>query len=200
MRSRNLLNLLFILLAPAFVAGCGVVLPEPPKQLATAPKADYFLMEPTRLEEGHIFMRRSAELASGAGGSTMDSETLRNQDLLLMDAPPRENRLSALPPHKWQDIKQARVNIHVENKPFQDLIEDVVDRVEPRVGPWRVQWKLTRENRDLLNERFSLNTETTFDRFISSVAAFVLNHRGLELNFELFERERVLVISDVFPT
>ena len=122
----------------------------------------------------------------------------RRQKAPLGKPPARENRLSALPPHKWQEIRDARVNVHVQNSPFKKMIEDIIERIEPRVGPWEVQWKLTRENRDLLKERFSLNTETTFNKFINNVASYILNLRGIELNFELFETKRVLIVSDVF--
>ena len=196
-----------LLIAAGLLSGCAVggygLGQSEPERLTGPDKAqtaDYFLMEPTRLEKGHIFMRRSAEVGPAKPGNKLDGETLRNQDLLLMGEGGGDNQMRALPPHKWQNIRKVRVQVHVQNKPFQRVIEDVLDRVEPRTGPWRLQWKITRENRDLLDERFSLNTETTFDRFVSSVAAFIQNYRGVELNFELFEKERVLVISDVFPT
>ena len=199
-----------VLLAATGVSGCVTGVGANggnPEQLAAGQTADYFMMEPARLEKGHIFMRRTPEQAQKEEQTTrqtarqnnLDPETIRNQELLLMEEGGIRTLAASLPPHMWQDLKKAKVRVHVENKPFQALIEDVVDELEPRVGPWRIQWKITRENRDVLDERFSLNTETTFDRFISSVAAFMLNYRGLELNFEQFEKERVLVISDVFP-
>ena len=207
--------------------------------------ADYFSMEPARLEKGHIFLRRTASDETKASpeekpkekpktkpkakedNSTKKSETKnpeagkqpnvekagqregqregqkekmthRQQDLLLREPLQRKNRLDALPPHKWQDIRDARINVHVQNSPFKKMVEDIIERIEPRVGPWEVQWKLTRENRDLLKQHFSLNTETTFNKFINSVASYILNLRGIELNFELFEKKRVLIISDVF--
>ena len=218
--------------AASLLVGCVSNADQPPPILLSQAKtANYFMMEPTRLEKGHIFMRRTAEALEEkeevlarepnedlptkelaqeeqspeksepqdeTKSATADAETVRMQQDLLMDVMPAENFLKPLPPHKWQNIREAQVRVHAENRPFQGLIEDVVDELEPRVGPWRVQWKLTRENRDLLTERFSLNTETTFEQFISSVASFILNYRGLELNFSLFEKDRVLVISDVF--
>ena len=198
-----------VIFAATGLSGCVTGGGSEPDQLTQGQTADYFLMEPTRLEKGHIFMRRTpaagSQMAQESGqrdaqqSPGVDVETRRTQELLLMTEEGAGNQ-PMLPPHQWQDIKDAKVFVHTQNKPFQALIEDVVNELQPRVGPWRVQWKITRENRDVLNERFSLNTETTFSRFVSSVAMFMLNYRGLELNFELFEKERVLVISDVFPT
>ena len=107
-----------------------------------------------------------------------------------------EQQIAFLPPHEWIGLKDARLSVHVENKPFEEVIEDALREVLPYTGPWRLQWKISRDNQDVLNERFSLNTETTFGKFITQVAGFMLNHRGLELVFEQFDKDRIIIISD----
>ena len=186
-------------------------------QQAQQQAADYFAMVPTHLEKGHIFMRRTedwdrerkaiaekaaqekrlAELQSGAIREYIqpDGSIVRKQGIVGHQY---EQQIDFLPPHEWIDLSKARLNVHVENKPFEDVVQDALREVMPYTGPWRLQWKISRENQDLLNERFSLNAETTFDKFIAHVSGFIMNHRGIDLVFEKFEKDRILVVSDQY--
>jgi hypothetical protein len=69
-------------------------------------------------------------------------------------------------------------------------------KAEPFVGPWQVKWKLGHENMDVLNERFSLDAETTFISFADYISDFLRKYRGFSVDFKIFEEERVLVITD----
>lgn len=177
-------------------------------------KADHFTMAPARLEKGHIFMRRTEDWAKVRRDIAVEMEQkerraalqgnireyiqpngtiVRKQGVVGHEY---EQQVDFLPPHEWIELKQARLAVHVENKPFEDVIEDALREVLPYTGPWRLQWKISRDNQDVLNERFSLNAETTFGKFITQVAGFMMNHRGIELVFEQFDKDRIIIISD----
>jgi len=194
-------------------APTGIAVIEKPATSADA-AADHFAMAPARLEKGHIFMRRTEDwakvrrdIASEAAQKERqaalkgnireyiqpDGTIVRKQGTIGHEY---EQQIAFLPPHEWIGLKDARLSVHVENKPFEEVIEDALREVLPYTGPWRLQWKISRDNQDVLSERFSLNTETTFGKFITQVAGFMLNHRGLELVFEQFDKDRIIIISD----
>ncbi len=199
---------IFVSLLTVSLAGCSIN--QQHKQQRVVP--NHFAMKPARLETGHIFMRRTGGWA--ALTQQMKEQKERREELALNNTKEYikpdgtivrkrgivgseyNKAIEFLPPHEWIDIRTARVAAHVENKPFKELIEDVMRDLMPYTGPWKLQWKVSYENLNLLDERFSLNTETTFSKFIADMSAFILNYSGLELTFEMFEKERVLIISD----
>lgn len=144
-----------------------------------------FLMRPV-LQPARIFMRRVEDPAAvaerEAGKGLFGAQTARVK--------------TALPPHEWIDLADYKVSIHAENQPMQLMVENIIKEAEPFTGPWKVEWKLNSENVDILDERFSLNTETTFAEFSAYLSDFVLNYRGFALKFSLFKHDRVLVISE----
>lgn len=186
--------------------------------------ADHFSMAPARLEKGHIFMRRTEDweqarrqMAEEAEQRAKEAEEEKRQAALRrgeireyiqpdgsivrkegIAGYEYEQQIDFLPPTEWIELSDARVAIHVENKPFEDVIQDALRDVLPYTGPWRLQWKISRENQDILAERFSLNAETSFSKFIANVTNFMVNHRGIELVFEQFDKDRILVVSDQY--
>ena len=67
---------------------------------------------------------------------------------------------------------------------------------EPYVGDWDVKWKLKPEHMDVLDERFSLDVETDFDAFTSYLSNYMKSYRGFGLTFNIFRKERILVVTD----
>ena len=39
---------------------------------------------------------------------------------------------------------------------------------------------------DILQEKFSLDAETTFEEFVNYLASYMVNERGVKLSFSLF--------------
>ena len=96
----------------------------------------------------------------------------------------------------WINIRDYHLVVHVDNKTLDEILRGSLKRAEPFVGPWQLKWKIASKNKDLMDERFSLDAETTFEEFANYLAQYIFNTRGVMLNFKMFDAERVLVISD----
>jgi hypothetical protein len=96
----------------------------------------------------------------------------------------------------WMDIRQYKVVVHEDDQTLENLLGRVLKHAEPFTGPWQVRWKVSESNRDILTEKFSLDAETSFEEFVSYLAQYVVNDRGVKLTFSLFDNERIMVISD----
>lgn len=96
----------------------------------------------------------------------------------------------------WMDIRQYKVVVHQDNQSLEDLIATILKHAEPFTGPWQVRWKISDQNRDLMAEKFSLDAEAPFEEFVSYLAQYIVNDRGVKLSVSLFDNERIIVISD----
>lgn len=157
-----------------------------PKEAHYLPTHPDFDMRPTVLQKGTIFMRptRAVTLASGqpTQGTTAGSSV------------PRVAAITD--PTQWVDIKNVRVIMHADNRNLDQLMTDLLAQVRPYSGPWQLQWRLKKDNLDLLDDPFSLNTETTFGELVNYLSDFMVNYRGIRLKFEMYNAERILVITD----
>ncbi|MFT7144192.1 MAG: hypothetical protein ACI9TY_000404 [Alphaproteobacteria bacterium] len=96
----------------------------------------------------------------------------------------------------WMELEDYQVVLHENNSQLSDILDNMMMRAEPYVGPWQISWKLKEENRDVLKERFSLDVETDFDSFASYISNYMKGYRGFGLTFNIFRAERILVITD----
>lgn len=96
----------------------------------------------------------------------------------------------------WMDLEDYQVVLHESNTELDDILKTMMKRAEPFVGPWTVKWKLKSENMDVLQERFSLDVETDFNAFVSYLSNYMKSYRGFGLTFNIFRKERILVITD----
>jgi len=94
------------------------------------------------------------------------------------------------------NLRDYKVVVHEDGQTLPQILDKIITRAEPFTGPWQVRWKLKPDNQDLLTEKFSLDVETTFGEFASYLAQYLLNDRGVKLSFALFDRERVVLVSD----
>lgn len=138
-------------------------------------KQEYQYKQET-VKPGKIFMRRTA--------STLPEGTKLGQVAVAKNS------------SEWVNIEDAEVVIHAEKAPLEDILQIVMRQVAAQSGPWDVRFKLTDENKDLLLQPFSLNTETTFGEFVSFVSEYLMNFRGVAMKFHLFKQTRVLVVTD----
>jgi hypothetical protein len=137
-----------------------------------------FYMRPSVLEKTTIFMKRTADKY----GNT-DTGIGRKAIPVTTNAA------------DWIPLEDYRVVVHVENLTFEKILQDVLTEAAPYVGPWQVKWSLPKEYEDVLLERFSLDSETTFEQFIAYLKDYVLNYRGISISFELYEAERIMVVK-----
>lgn len=162
------------------LAGCGYAVSQAP--VVADPTPPEFVMKPTLLQQGTIVGRITGE-AKGA----------KNRGALAQRKGAARGDVAT---NEYVNLADYKIVVHANGATLKDLVEDVVAEAAPHVGEWTVKWKLKRENEGILDEQFSLDTETTFGRFADYVSDFVLNYRGFRLKFEMFEAERVMVISD----
>ncbi|HEX2859134.1 MAG TPA: hypothetical protein VHP58_02935 [Alphaproteobacteria bacterium] len=124
------------------------------------------------------------------------SGTATAPQVLASLATPHTSLLPARNRRDWVDLRQYRVVVHEDGKTLEELLGTVLKRAEPFTGPWRIKWKISPENRDIITTRFSLDTETTFDQFVSYLAQYLVNDRGVKVTFSMFDRDRILIVSD----
>ncbi len=169
-------------------------------------RPDEFRIEPV-IETGRIFMRRVDDLTPAetamAGSGTGTSPALTEGPGMAAAQGETPGTVSMVPAseagyprHRWVDLRQFQLVLHVDNMTMADLVTHALEQARPYVGPWDVKWKLKRENEDILYERFSLDVETSFESFAGYLSDFVNTYRGFPLVFQVFEAERLLVISD----
>ena len=212
-----------LVLTAVFAVACASVTPPPPAASKNATQPD-FVMRPSHLEKGHIYMRYTEDWPEMAAHLKAEQQAAAAAAKPPVPTPPKvatttmiradgtpvqvpiantekdtghvETAPPTVPAYKWIPLKEARVSMDADNLPLRRLIQNAMDKVTPYTGPWEVKWKLSRENESLLDERFSLNADTSFSKFVSYVAGFVMNYRGVQLNFELYDKDRILLISD----
>ena len=131
-------------------------------------------------------------LEPAAGGAS----TSRTTPQLPLIKNPYASVSKARQRQDWMDLRQYRVAVHTDNLTLPEMLDSILKQAKPYTGPWQVRWKLTSDNQDLLKETFSLDAETTFEEFINYLAQYIMNDRGVKLGFALFDRERLIVISD----
>ncbi|MBI1364307.1 MAG: hypothetical protein GC134_10010 [Proteobacteria bacterium] len=136
-----------------------------------------FYMRPSVLEKTTIFMKRSADKYGPAGGIGRAGSAVHTNST------------------EWIPLSDYRVVVHVENIPFEKILQDVLTEAAPYVGPWQLKWSLPKEQEDILLERFSLDAETTFDQFIAYLRDYVMNYRGIGITFEMYEADRIIVVK-----
>ena len=136
----------------------------------------------------------------GHDGIVMDDEILDDGRIAVgeLKEPGAEQVVFNKPRHRedWVNIRDYHVVVHENNETLDKIFKNIITRAEPFVGPWEVKWKLKAKNKDILDERFSLDAETTFEEFANYLAQYMFNTRNVPLTFNMFDAERVLVISD----
>lgn len=149
--------------------------------------------KPTVIEGGDVVVDAD-KLKIGALREPGKNSTAYERQLASSGAQP--SIMGARQRADWIDLKKYRVVLHEDATPLESLMAGVLKRAEPYTGPWQLKWKISDENQDILQEKFSLDAETTFEEFVGYLANYMVNYRGIKLSFNLFESERVLVISD----
>jgi hypothetical protein len=150
-----------------------------------------------KLEEKQLVARAGT---IGHDGVIDGSESLDSADLQVasLKEPGAEKVVLHRPKHRedWINVRRYHVIVHEDNKTLDQMLREILAQAEPFVGPWELKWKLSKENEDIKLQRFSLDAETTFEEFANYLAQYMFNTRGVPVTFNLFDGERVMVISD----
>lgn len=152
----------------------------------------------SELEEARLNSSVTANIAAAENLTGVDNPQLSAADLANIEpasgaAPQAQtvrNRAD------WVDIREYKVVVHQDGRTLEELLGSVVTQAEPFVGPWQIKWKISDENKDVLQERFSLDVEASFAEFVSYLAQYLVNDRGIKISFSLFDSERIIVVSD----
>ncbi|MBI1364068.1 MAG: hypothetical protein GC134_08790 [Proteobacteria bacterium] len=101
-------------------------------------------------------------------------------------------------PLEYVSLPDLRVSINVENVPLEDVMKMILDQAQESTGPWSVKWRLSEDNKGIMNERVNLTAETTFDQFMTYLVDRVNNMTGTRLFVRLFDEARIILITDTY--
>ena len=111
----------------------------------------------------------------------------------LVQNPDMNNDSGALP---QVDLARLRVSVNYEDVTLAEAVRMIVDDAEDQVGPWDVKFRLTPDNQHLLGEHMSLTAETTLGQFLNLLTERVNNMTGVQLFVNVFDSNRMILISD----
>ena len=154
--------------------------------------------------EDHVFaMEGTGKRMSSAGvvdvvnNEDIDSDAITVSSVeIIGDDAASVAIVDGVNPEDWVDLPRYHVVVHEDGRGLNDIMVDVLKRAEPYVGPWKIKWKLKKEHQDVLTEKFSLDAETTFESFVSYLSNYMQSYRGFGLTFNIFEAERIVVVTD----
>ena len=107
-----------------------------------------------------------------------------------------QSYVAETPFESWIDLQDYQVVVHAENETLEEILAEVIHSASPFTGPWELKWKLRSENQDILSEKFSLNAETSFSDFANYISSYMFSYRGFKLSFNLFDKERIVLVTD----
>lgn len=93
-------------------------------------------------------------------------------------------------------LKKTTVAAHVENKALSDIMSGLLKDIAPKVGTWKVSWQLSDSFAFIPTEKWTVAVESDFGEFLEFVVNRVRQTHGVRLTIEIFEQNRLIVISD----
>lgn len=96
------------------------------------------------------------------------------------------------------DLSRLRVSVNYEDVTLAEAVRTIVADAEDQVGPWDVKFRLTPDNQHLLAEHVTLTAETTLGQFLNLLTERVNNMTGVQLFVNVFDANRMILISDSF--
>lgn len=183
---------------------------EPATGARTTLGPDHTLTEAEQLDPNRL---RIAQLLAPEGGPASDAAKLTDAQLAAISPAAGQASAGAVvgqqswsaqgtslmrPRNRadWMDIRQYKVVVHQDDQTLETLLGNILKHAEPFTGPWQIRWKISDSNKDLMTEKFSLDAEAPFEEFVSYLAQYIVNDRGVKLSVSLFDSERIIVISD----
>lgn len=99
---------------------------------------------------------------------------------------------------QYAPIEDIIVAVNLENKTLEQVVGHIVEEARDEAGEWEVKWRVSAENNYILNERVNLIAETSLSEFMSYLVDRVNNMTGIQLFVTVFDKSRIIVISDTY--
>lgn len=93
-------------------------------------------------------------------------------------------------------LSQIQLILNEKDKPLKDIFDQIFADVAPQIGQWKLQWELSTPNAPLADEAWTVTAETNFDDFLAYVTRKVREAHNVDLKFQRFDQNKVVVISD----
>ena len=95
-------------------------------------------------------------------------------------------------------LPDVKLRLAYQNMTIEEIMQEVVKEVNRQSGSWKLQWRLTEQNRKLIEQKVNINAESKFDEFLAHLIAKVNNLTGVRLFVKVFEVSRIIIIADTF--
>lgn len=99
---------------------------------------------------------------------------------------------------EYAPIEDIVVAVNLENQTLQQVVRHIIEEARDEAGEWDVKWRISAENNYILNERVNLIAETNLSEFMSYLVDRVNNMTGIQLFVTVFDKSRIIVISDTY--
>lgn len=178
------------------------------QQIAEAEKLAYA----ARVAERQALEREAARLQEKADELATQARSLPNtydapNDAGLKDAYAQLTRREQLfhqklaripgePVAGGDALSQIQLVLNEKDKPLKDIFDQIFTDVAPQIGKWNLQWELSPGNAALASEAWTVTAETSFDDFLAYVTRKVREAHNVDLKFQRFDQNKVVVISD----
>ena len=167
-------------------------------------KKDQMERQAMRLKlEGDMMLKRANDMSQGRsimvpGMAEEFNETFPSGSELAALQPQAApvTKTKVTDPFKVPPLGEVPVVVHAEDKNLEEIFTQIFTDLQPVMGPWTVVWELSGNNRALLEEKWSVTAETTFDDFLAFVRGRMAELHRVQLKFSRFDQSRRFVISD----
>lgn len=181
------------------------------QQIAEAEKLAYA----ARVAERQALEREAARLQEKADDLANQARSLPNtydapDDAGLKEAyqqltqrgQPFQQKLARIPGEPLaggEALSQIQLVLNEQDKPLKDIFSQIFTDVAPQIGVWQVQWALSPPHASLAEEAWSVTAETSFDDFLAYITRQVRETHHIDLTFQRFDQNKVVVVSDMLP-
>ena len=93
-------------------------------------------------------------------------------------------------------LEAAQITLHEENKTLDAILEKVLADLEPQLGSWDIAWELSSQNARIPQEEWTVAVEASVNEFFQYIIERVYNLHGTSLAFKVFDKSRLIVITD----
>jgi hypothetical protein len=122
--------------------------------------------------------------ASMLSGAIKDADTVKLARIINTGRPDAE------------PLDNVQLVLNEKDVPLKDIFAKILKDIEPRVGAWTMNWELQSLNAGIPDETWSITAESSFNDLLAYVTDTVRETHGVELSFKVFEKNRVIVVTD----